>query len=135
MSLNIKLITPEKVVFNNIADETIVPSITGQLGILPDHAPMVAALDIGVLRIKYESKWLVVILFGGFVEVRNNQVTIVANDIEDTSKIKGEEVNKQLSEAFIALDLAETAKEKIRASEELKKASARVQAFMYLTSN
>lgn len=135
MSLNIKLITPEKVVFNNIADETIVPSITGQLGILPDHAPMVAALDIGVLRIKYESKWLVVILFGGFVEVRNNQVIIVANDIEDTSKIKGEEVNKQLSEAFIALDLAETAKEKIRASEELKKASARVQAFMYLASN
>ena len=132
MSLNVKLITPEKVVFNSTADETIVPSITGQLGILPDHAPMVAALDIGVLRIKYEEKWLVVILFGGFVEVKNNQVTIVANDIEDTSKIKVEEANKKLEEAFVTLDLVETAKEKIRASEELKKASARVQAATYL---
>ena len=88
MSLNVKLITPEKVVFNNTADEAIVPSITGQLGILANHAPMVTALDIGVLRIKYEQKWLVIILFGGFVEVKDNQVTIVSNDIEDTAKIK-----------------------------------------------
>ena len=132
MSLNVKLITPEKVVFDNTADEAIVPSITGQLGILPNHAPMVAALDIGVLRIKYEEKWLVIILFGGFVEVKDNTVTVVANDIEDTSSIKFDEAKLKLTEAFETLDLAETAKEKIRASEELKKASARVQAAMYL---
>ena len=132
MILNVKLITPEKVVFNNTADEAIVPSITGQLGILANHAPMVTALDIGVLRIKYEQKWLVIILFGGFVEVKDNQVTIVSNDIEDTAKIKFETAKAELTEAFQTLDVAQTVKEKIRASEELKKASARVQAAMYL---
>ena len=132
MSLSVKLITPEKVVFDNVADEAIVPSITGQLGILANHAPMVSALDIGVLRVKYEQNWLVIILFGGFVEVRDNQVTIVANDIEDTSKIDFNRAKTQLTEAFETLDLAQTPKEKIRASEELKKASARVQAAMYL---
>jgi len=132
MSLNVKLITPEKVVFNNTADEAIVPSISGQLGILPNHAPMVAALDTGVLRVKYEEKWLVIILFGGFVEVKDNQLIVVANDIEDTSKIKFEEAKTALTEAFEALDLADSAKEKLRATKELKKASARVQASMYL---
>ena len=132
MSLNVKLITPEKVVFNNTADEAIVPSISGQLGIVPNHAPMVAALDTGVLRVKYEEKWLVIILFGGFVEVKDNQLIVVANDIEDTSKIKFEEAKTALTEAFEALDLADSAKEKLRATKELKKASARVQASMYL---
>lgn len=132
MSLNVKLITPEKVVFNNIADEAIVPSITGQLGILTNHAPMVSALDIGVLRVKYDQKWLIVILFGGFVEVKDNQVTVVANDIEDTAKIDFNAAKTKLAEAFEILDVAQTPKEKIRASEELKKASARVQAAMYL---
>ena len=102
MSLNVKLITPEKVVFNNTADEAIVPSISGQLGILPNHAPMVAALDTGVLRVKYEEKWLVIILFGGFVEVKDNQLIVVANDIEDTSKIKFEEAKTALTEALDA---------------------------------
>lgn len=132
MSLNVKLITPEKVVFNNTADEAIVPSISGQLGILPNHAPMVAALDTGVLRVKYEEKWLVIILFGGFVEVKDNQLIVVANDIEDTSKIKFEEAKVALTEAFEALDLADSSREKLRATKELKKASARVQASMYL---
>ena len=93
---------------------------------------MVAALDTGVLRVKYEEKWLVIILFGGFVEVKDNQLIVVANDIEDTSKIKFEEAKTALTEAFEALDLADSAKEKLRATKELKKASARVQASMYL---
>eukprot|EP00969_Alexandrium_andersonii_P279008 12331121-Alexandrium_andersonii.AAC.1 len=93
---------------------------------------MVSALDIGVLRVKYEQKWLVIILFGGFVEVKDNQVTVVANDIEETSKIDFDAAKIKLTEAFETLDVAETPKEKIRASEELKKASARVQAAMYL---
>ena len=132
MSLNVKLITPEKVIFNNTADKAIVPSITGQLGILPNHAPMVAALDTGVLRVKYEEKWLVIILFGGFIEIKDNQLTVVANEIEDTSKIKFEEAQRALTEAFESLDLADGTKEKLRATQELKKASARVQASMYL---
>ena len=100
MNLNIRLITPEKTIFNSIAEETIVPSLTGQLGILPNHAPIVSALDIGVLRIRSNQKWTVIILFGGFMEVRKNEVTIVANEIEETSSINKDKVKTKLAEAF-----------------------------------
>lgn len=132
MNLNIRLITPEKVVLNSPAEETIVPSLTGQLGILPNHAPIVSALDIGVLRIRYNEKWTVIILFGGFLEVRNNEVIIVANEIEETSTVQKEQVKMKLAQAFENLGAANNQKERILASEELKKASARVQASFYL---
>jgi len=47
MSLNVRVITPDKVVWDAMAEELILPSSTGQLGILTDHAPLLTALDIG----------------------------------------------------------------------------------------
>ena len=52
MSLNVRVITPDKVVWDAAAEEIILPSSTGQLGILADHAPLLTALDIGVMRLK-----------------------------------------------------------------------------------
>ena len=52
MSLNVRVITPDKVVWDAAAEEIILPSSTGQLGILTDHAPLLTALDIGVMRLK-----------------------------------------------------------------------------------
>ena len=82
MSLKIRVITPDKIVWNTPAEEVVLPSTTGQLGILNDHAPLITALEIGVLRLKLENNWKPLILLGGFAEVENNEVTILVNGVE-----------------------------------------------------
>ena len=47
MSLNVRVISPDRVVWDAMVEELILPSSTGQLGILVDHAPLLTALDIG----------------------------------------------------------------------------------------
>ena len=66
------------------------------------------------------------------LEVRDNEVIIVANEIEETSSVQKEQVKIKLAQAFENLSAANNQKERILASEELKKASARVQASFYL---
>jgi F-type H+-transporting ATPase subunit epsilon len=82
MSLNVRVITPDKVVWDANADEIILPSSTGQLGILTDHAPLLTALDIGVMRLKTEGNWTSIVLMEGFAEVEDNKVTILCNGAE-----------------------------------------------------
>ena len=86
MSLKIRVITPDKIVWNTPAEEVVLPSTTGQLGILNDHAPLITALEIGVLRVKLEDNWKPIILLGGFAEVENNEVTILVNGIEEVNE-------------------------------------------------
>ena len=52
MSLKIRVITPDRIVWNTSADEVILPSTSGNLGILTSHVPLITSLDIGILRIK-----------------------------------------------------------------------------------
>ena len=83
MNLNVRVITPDKVVWDAMVEELILPSSTGQLGILQDHAPLLTALDIGVMRLKTESSWTSIVLMEGFAEVEDNKVTILCNGAED----------------------------------------------------
>ena len=85
MNLNVRVITPDKVVWDAMVEELILPSSTGQLGILQDHAPLLTALDIGVMRLKTESSWTSIVLMEGFAEVEDNKVTILCNGAEEAS--------------------------------------------------
>ena len=51
MSITVRVITPDRIVWDNVAEEVILPSSTGQLGILSGHAPLLTALNIGVICI------------------------------------------------------------------------------------
>jgi F-type H+-transporting ATPase subunit epsilon len=133
MTINIRVITPDRIVCSTTAEEIILPSTTGQLGILDGHAPLITALDIGVLRIKMDQKWTPMILFGGFAEIDQDQITILVNDVEEAATLKLDEVTVALEQATLAVETAETNREKIEASQNLKKASARVQAATFLS--
>ena len=133
MTINIRVITPDRIVCSTTAEEIILPSTTGQLGILDGHAPLITALDIGVLRIKMDQKWTPMILFGGFAEIDQDQITILVNDVEEATSLKLDEVTVALEKATLAVEQAETNREKIEASQNLKKASARVQAATFLS--
>ena len=128
MSLNVRVITPDKVVWDAMADELILPSSTGQIGILTDHAPLLTALDIGVMRLKSDAGWTSIVLMEGFAEVDENKVTILCNGAEEGSSIDLKTAQDELEKVTLLVDEATTKKEKIEATIELRKAKARLQA-------
>ena len=128
MSLNVRVITPDKVVWDAAAEELILPSSTGQLGILTGHAPLLTALDIGVMRLKGDTGWTSIVLMEGFAEVEDNKVTILCNGAEEGSSIDAKTAQEELEKVTSLVDEATTKKEKIEATIELRKAKARLQA-------
>ena len=128
MSLNVRVITPDRVVWDANADELILPSSTGQLGILSEHAPLLTALDIGVVRLKTGGNWTSIVLMEGFAEVENNKVTILCNGAEEAASIDVVKTQADLEKITLLVDQATTKKEKIEATLELRKAKARLQA-------
>jgi len=128
MSLNVRVITPDKVVWDAMAEELILPSSTGQLGILTDHAPLLTALDIGVMRLKADAGWTSIVLMEGFAEVEDNKVTILCNGAQEGSSIDLKTAQEELEKVTLLVDEATTKKEKIEATIELRKAKARLQA-------
>ena len=128
MSLNVRVITPDRIVWDGAVDELILPSSTGQLGILTDHAPLLTALDIGVMRLKTSGEWISFVLMEGFAEVENNIITVLCNGAEEGKNIDLSSAQSELERLTSSVDEAETAKEQIDSSIELRKAKARVQA-------
>jgi F-type H+-transporting ATPase subunit epsilon len=111
MNLNVRVITPDKVVWDAMVEELILPSSTGQLGILQDHAPLLTALDIGVMRLKTDSSWTSIVLMEGFAEVEDNKVTILCNGAEEASSIDVKVAQEELEKTTLLVDEATTKKE------------------------
>lgn len=128
MVLHINIIAPDRTVWDADAEEVILPSSTGQLGVLRGHAPLLTALDVGVMRVRMDKEWIPIVLMGGFAEVENDQLTILVNGAEEGSKINKAEAEKNLEEMTLRFNEAVTTKEKIEATQNLRKARARVQA-------
>nr|YP_009315759.1 ATP synthase CF1 subunit epsilon [Trichogloeopsis pedicellata]SCW24417.1 ATP synthase CF1 subunit epsilon [Trichogloeopsis pedicellata] len=132
MTLNIRVIAPDKTVWDATAEEVILPSSTGQLGILTGHIPLLTALDIGVMRVRIDKEWIPIVLLGGFAEVENNTITILVNGAEEVKNINAEEAQKNLDNASLMLTEATSSKAKIEATQNIRKARARLQALATL---
>jgi len=132
MVMNIRVLTPDRIICSTTADEVVLPGVTGQIGVLDGHASLITALDTGLLRIKLDNKWTPIILCGGLAEVDRNQVTVLVNDVEEIVALDLNEVNEKLKVAKLEVENAETSKVRLDAILELKKAAARVEALTYL---
>ena len=131
MSISLKVLAPNKNVFEGIAEEVILPSTTGQLGVLPGHISLVTAIDIGVLRLRSNSQWTSIALMGGFAEIESDEVTVLVNSAEIGSEIDEQIAQKELDTAksdLARFSESEKSPEKIKAINELSKAQARIQA-------
>jgi len=131
MSISLKVLAPNQNVFEGEAEEVILPSTTGQLGVLPGHISLVTAIDIGVLRLRSNSKWTSIALMGGFAEIESNEVTVLVNSAEIGSEINYKSAEEQLITAKQELSKFsdnEKSPQKIKAIKELSIAQARIQA-------
>ena len=125
MPLTLRVLAPDQSVFDDTADEIILPSTTGLLGVLPGHISMVTAIDFGVLRVLRNGNWDSIALTGGFAEVESNEVTVLVNKAEMGKNIDSAVAEAELEKAKYQLSQAENQKtktEKIKPQETLNKA-------------
>ena len=85
--LRLDIVTPDKVVLSADVDYVGAPGVDGQFGLLPQHAPMLTALKVGDLYYRQGSETHWVFVSGGFAQISDNKVTILAESAELASDI------------------------------------------------
>lgn len=127
MKLSLHILTPESEVLKEEVDEITVPTITGEIGILPNHVALLTQVMPGELRIKNNGKTSLFAIMGGYLEVINNQVNILGDyaiRAEDIEIAKAEEAKKRaesrMKEKVSEEDFAEIQGELRRAILQLK---------------
>jgi F-type H+-transporting ATPase subunit epsilon len=87
MPIELQIVTPEKLAYDEEVDSVVVPGADGELGILPHHAPLLANLGIGELRIRKGGAEESFAIAGGFVQVRPDKVVVMAETADMASDI------------------------------------------------
>lgn len=85
--LRVTIVTGDKAVYDDLADRVIAPAVGGQISILRHHAPLLAALEPGELVVKIDDRQESYAIGGGFIEVRDDQVIILADTAERAEEI------------------------------------------------
>lgn len=86
-TMKVNVVTPDGPVYESDVEMVSTKAQTGELGILPGHIPMVAPLEIGAVRMKNDGKTELVAVSGGFLEVRPDTVTVLAQTAEKSEDI------------------------------------------------
>jgi len=128
MSLKISILTPGRPFWNGEASEIILPTDTGEIGILTNHAPIITGLDVGAMLVRTKEQWNAFAIMGGFAVIKKkNEVTILANDAESSETIDADEAKNAFETAKSQLEKAEGVKQKVEANFAFKRAKARFQ--------
>jgi len=99
--LKFEIVTAERVVYTDEVDVVIAPGIDGQLAILPNHAPLLTMLQPGDLTVRKEGEEADIFVSGGFLEVMQNRVTVLADTAERAEEIdmgRAEEARRRAEE-------------------------------------
>lgn len=87
MPLHVEIVTSERTVFSGEADMVTVPGAGGVMGVLPHHAPVLSTLRPGELRVKIGDETQEFAIGGGFVDIHDNHVIILADSVERADEI------------------------------------------------
>lgn len=134
MSLQISILTPQRPFWNGQAEEIILTTESGDMGVLKNHASLITGLDVGAMLIRTKDEWNSYAIIGGFALIKDNQVTILANEAESAENIDSEEAQSALEIAKANLEKAEGIKEKVEANFNYKRAKARFQVVKGISS-
>ncbi len=87
MPIRCEIVSQDRQVFSGEANMIIVPGIQGEMGILPNHAPLLSTLKFGILRVRYHGQEQVFTIAGGVIEVQPDVVTVMADAAENVQEI------------------------------------------------
>ncbi len=98
--MKLQVVTPDRMVVNELVDEVTVPGLDGELGILPEHTYLMSLLQTGVLTYRVNTHRSMLAVSGGYVEVRPDQVTVLAEVAERPEEIDVERARKARDQAL-----------------------------------
>nr|QYB22603.1 ATP synthase CF1 epsilon subunit [Prumnopitys amara] len=134
MTLNLRVLTPNRVVWDSEVKEIILSTNSGQIGVLPNHVSLVTALDIGVMKIRLDAQWSTMALMGGFAKIDDNNVTVLVNNAERGIDIDLQEARENFRIAKADLARAQGKRQAIEADVALKRARTRLEAIEAISS-
>ena len=103
MPLQLEIVTPERLAYSDTVDSVVLPGAEGEMGVLPHHAPLLATLGVGELRIRKGGEEEFFAIAGGFVQVRPDKVVVMAETADLASDIDLEKATEARREAEQAL--------------------------------
>jgi F-type H+-transporting ATPase subunit epsilon len=98
--MHLSVITPEKTVFKDEVEEITLPTLQGEITILPNHIPLVAALKSGAARVLKGGKEYFVAVTGGMVQVKaGNEITVLADSADRAEELDEKKIEAAHAEA------------------------------------
>ena len=128
-TLTVNIVTPDGPVYEADVEMVSTKAQRGELGVLPGHIPMVAPLEIGAVRLKKDGNTELVAVNGGFLEVRPDQVTILAQSAEKAESIDIERAKSAKKRAESRLQAKQDDIDFKRAELALKRAMNRINVY------
>ena len=126
--LNLEIVTPEKMVLSESVDSVTVPTASGEIGILTNHAPLISSLKSGILSYTKGGATEKLVISGGFVEVSADNVSVLADIAEDSTEIDADAAKIEREAAEKVVSGWKGTEEELEAElERLERAQARLQ--------
>lgn len=97
--LKLKIITPERTVFEEMVDQVTLPTTEGEITVLPGHIALVSALGSGDIVAKRGEEVVPMAVVGGFIEVKHDEVAVLADFAEHVSEISEDALTKAKARA------------------------------------
>jgi F-type H+-transporting ATPase subunit epsilon len=125
-SFQLEIVTPEKLVVKDTAEEAQIPGRNGYLGVLPGHAPLITELGAGQISYRSGGQLHRFSLAWGFAEVLPDRVTVLAETVERADEINVPRAQQSLKKAEDLLNSAHTEEECSVATGKIRRAQARI---------
>ncbi len=107
MMINFKIVTPEKIVYQDEVQQVSIPTMSGEITVLPNHIPLVSILRAGEMRVKDKEGEHIMAVAGGFLEMRgNNELIILADNVERAEEIDIERAKQARERAIKQMEEA-----------------------------
>ena len=125
-TFQLEIVTPEKMVVKDVAEEIQIPGKNGYLGILPGHAPLITELAVGEISYRKGAQTFYLSVAWGFAEVLPDKVTILAETAERPQEIDVKRAEESKHRAEEALKTGKTEADFTQAEDALKRAETRL---------
>ena len=124
--LKLEIVTPERLVLSEAVDEVLLPSVEGYMGVRPGHASLLAELDVGEVSYRTAEGQRYLAVSGGFAEVLEGGVSILAETAEPAEEIDVERAQRSREQAETLLKSQLSGQELSQAELKLRKAIGRI---------
>ncbi len=87
MPIQCEIVSQDRMVWEGEADIVVVPGVAGEMGILPNHAPLLSTLKFGILKVRTKGEEELFTIAGGVIEVQPDLITVLADSAENVGEI------------------------------------------------